>query len=143
MGTGVMQRIGTLLSEGKSSRELIDLGYAPGTVYKVQREFRSSNSAPVLPVSNPGEGSAPSIPAEEFTQVRRDDGGRPYWVWHPPVAVPCPGCSTPVGHWNLCDDCDRLVPGDCGCERESEAVSKGFGLGELLDAAPRVATRVA
>ena len=36
----VMQEVRTLLTEGRSSREVIDLGYAPGTVYKVQRRMR-------------------------------------------------------------------------------------------------------
>jgi hypothetical protein len=140
LGTGVMQRIGTLLSEGKSSRELIDLGYASGTVYKVQREFRSGSNAPVLPVSNRSGSSAPFTQVQGFTEVRRDDGSRPYWVWHSPQPVPCPGCSTLVEHWDLCGDCNRLLPADCRCERASNAVSKGFGLTDLLDGAHRVAT---
>src|SRR5918996_2911499 len=36
----IMQDIGNLLSQGKSSREVIQLGYATGTVYKVQRQLR-------------------------------------------------------------------------------------------------------
>jgi hypothetical protein len=42
---GVMARIRELLSEGKSSREIIDLGFAPRTVYKVQQTFLRKNSA--------------------------------------------------------------------------------------------------
>ena len=38
--TGVMQEIRNLLAEGKSSGQLIQMGYAPGTVYKVQRRWR-------------------------------------------------------------------------------------------------------
>ena len=37
---GVMAEIKELLKEGKTSREIIDIGYAPGTTYRVQREFR-------------------------------------------------------------------------------------------------------
>jgi hypothetical protein len=35
-----MDQIRKLLSQGKSSREIIQLGYAAGTVYKVQRQLR-------------------------------------------------------------------------------------------------------
>jgi hypothetical protein len=37
---GIMDQIRNLLSQGKSSREIIQLGYAAGTVYKVQRQLR-------------------------------------------------------------------------------------------------------
>jgi len=37
---GIMAQIRELLSEGLSSREVIELGYAPGTVYKAQRQLR-------------------------------------------------------------------------------------------------------
>ena len=36
----VMQEVRQLLIEGQSSSELINMGYAPGTVYKVQRQVR-------------------------------------------------------------------------------------------------------
>ena len=39
---GVMDEIRIHLSEGKGSREMIGLGYAPGTVYRLQREFRET-----------------------------------------------------------------------------------------------------
>lgn len=38
--TGIMQKIKILLEEGNHSGELIKMGFAPGTVYKVQRQFR-------------------------------------------------------------------------------------------------------
>lgn len=38
--TGIMQEVKELLASGKSSREVIDAGYAPGTVYKVQHSLR-------------------------------------------------------------------------------------------------------
>ncbi len=37
---GVMDEIRGHLSDGKGSREIIQLGYAPGSVYRLQREFR-------------------------------------------------------------------------------------------------------
>ena len=42
--TGVMQEIEELLSQGNTSRQVIDLGYAPGTVYGVQRRVRRQSS---------------------------------------------------------------------------------------------------
>ena len=41
---GVMDEIRLHLSEGKDSREIIGLGYAPGTVYRLQREFRKARA---------------------------------------------------------------------------------------------------
>ena len=42
--TGVMQEIEELLDQGNTSRQVIDLGYAPGTVYGVQRRVRRQSS---------------------------------------------------------------------------------------------------
>jgi hypothetical protein len=47
---GIMQQVRELLMEGKSSQEVIALGYAPGSVYKVQRQLRF-NSRDKQPVS--------------------------------------------------------------------------------------------
>jgi DNA repair exonuclease SbcCD ATPase subunit len=41
-GTGIMAEIRNLLSQGKSSSEVIALGYKPPTVYKVQRQLNKS-----------------------------------------------------------------------------------------------------
>jgi hypothetical protein len=38
--TGIMQQVRELLCQGLSSGEIIKRGYAPGTVYRVQREMR-------------------------------------------------------------------------------------------------------
>ena len=40
--TAKMKQVLELLHQGKRSGELIKLGFAPGTVYKVQRDFRNS-----------------------------------------------------------------------------------------------------
>ncbi len=37
---GVLQEIRDLLALGKPSREVIEMGYAPGSVYKAQRQLR-------------------------------------------------------------------------------------------------------
>jgi len=39
-GKGIMEQIRDHLTQGRSSREVIDLGYAPGSVYKAQRQVR-------------------------------------------------------------------------------------------------------
>jgi hypothetical protein len=38
--TGIMEEIWELLSQGKTSSEIIALGHKPPTVYKVQRQIR-------------------------------------------------------------------------------------------------------
>ena len=43
---GIMEQIRAHLGQGKSSRELIDMGFAPGTVFKVQRQVRKNSPAP-------------------------------------------------------------------------------------------------
>src|SRR5918992_1001842 len=40
---GVLQQIREHLAQGKSSQEVIALGYAAGSVYKVQRQLRRSS----------------------------------------------------------------------------------------------------
>ena len=41
---GVVEEIRKLLSQGMSSRQIIDLEFAPRTVYKVQHDFRRKNT---------------------------------------------------------------------------------------------------
>src|ERR671914_419566 len=41
-GNSIMEEIRNLLSQGKSSSEVIALGYKPPTVYKVQRQLRKN-----------------------------------------------------------------------------------------------------
>jgi DNA repair exonuclease SbcCD ATPase subunit len=48
--TGIMEEIRELLSQGKSSSEVIALGYKPPTVYKVQRQFRRQQPNGKVPV---------------------------------------------------------------------------------------------
>ncbi len=46
--TGIMEQIREHIAQGKKSGELIRMGYAPGTVYKVQRQMRRRASRAVL-----------------------------------------------------------------------------------------------
>ena len=42
---GIMAEIRELLSRGMTSKEVIDAGYAAGTVYKVQRRLRPGKAS--------------------------------------------------------------------------------------------------
>ena len=135
-----MQQISTLLSKGKSSRELIDLGYAPGTVYKVQRKYRQGNGTLQSSVSSVGK-IAQVDQSGGFDRINLDKRGISSWVWHPSPPTPCLDCGVNVAHWDLCPHCDRFVPSDCDCVEGSRAHVAGFGLNELLDGASRTFTR--
>ena len=70
MGTkGIMEQIREHLAQRKSSTQVIALGYAPATVYKVQRQLRRRNEQherDLTDVSsrNPGNGLVPELEAE-------------------------------------------------------------------------------
>jgi hypothetical protein len=134
---GIMQQIRRLLSEGKTSGDVIQLGYAPGTVYKVQRQTRR-RAAPAED-SPPLQGQDKESRGEDTFYLRGhlsvfpDEEERVVAVWHlePPVA--CPGCGKPVEHWWMCLHCHRLLPDDCHCPPEGPTLGEGFTLRELLD----------
>ena len=145
VATGIMDEIRTLLSKGRTSRAIIDAGYAPGTVYKVQRGFRSGDNSVRSVQSTSGSTEIiqntgwPGV----FNRVDPEIGNESPWAWHPSAPVACPDCGTDVAHWDLCRECDRFVPSDCGCVKGSRAQVAGFGLNELLDGTSRAATRTA
>ena len=71
---GVMDEIRVHLSEGKASREIIQLGYAPGSVYRIQREFREGQAEEdAVPRETEQETPVPGdelqSPAPEILQV--------------------------------------------------------------------------
>jgi hypothetical protein len=49
---GIMQQIREHIAEGKSAREVISLGFAPGSVYKVRRQLRPTDNAGDNPSSS-------------------------------------------------------------------------------------------
>ena len=49
--TGIMEDIRSLLNEGRSSAEVIALGYAPSSVYKAQRQLRKATDRTDQPVT--------------------------------------------------------------------------------------------
>lgn len=53
---GVMHEIRGLLAQGKGSAEIIEMGYAPGTVYRLQREFRRRAGGSGSNATRPGSG---------------------------------------------------------------------------------------
>ena len=61
---GVMDEIRGHLSDGKASREIIQLGYAPGSVYRLQREFRAEQAEEDA-VSKETEQESP-VPGDEL-----------------------------------------------------------------------------
>jgi hypothetical protein len=100
---GVMQQIRDHLAQGKSSQEVIALGYAPGSVYKIQRQMRKR--AVTTADRPPGErdqrdhSTAPSILFQGNLMVLLDaEEGEMFGVWHPEPPIPCPGCGIPVKH---------------------------------------------
>ena len=48
---GIMEDIRSLLKEGRSSAEVITLGYAPSSVYKAQRQLRKATDRTDQPVT--------------------------------------------------------------------------------------------
>jgi hypothetical protein len=134
---GVMQQIRELLSEGKSSKEVIALGYASGSVYKIQRQMRKR----AVPTENspPLQGHQREIsPAESIllqgplTVLLNNEEGVMFAVWHPEPPIPCPGCGIPVKHWDICLHCNRAVTDDCRCQPNSTACAEGFTFRELV-----------
>src|ERR687895_2231724 len=69
---GVMQQIQERVAQGKSSQEVISLGYAPGSVYKVQRQLRHSREEKEEPAA-PGtaEAQVPVVNNEVLIRMGR------------------------------------------------------------------------
>jgi len=110
---GVMDQIREHLLQGKSSREVIDLGYRPGSVYGALRQMKGKDAVGCGHTDN---------------HVSRPAGSRrkmPEWpVWHIDPPLTCPGCKQEVAHWQACPRCNCLLPLGCACTEEG---SPGFG----------------
>jgi hypothetical protein len=100
---GIMEAIEELLVEGKSSRQVIDMGYRPGSVYGALRQLQLA----------------------AFQEMD-------FEVYHPDPPIPCPGCGQPVGHWTICGICKRLLPSGCKCSKNSKSLIHGYSRDELL-----------
>ncbi len=122
--TGVMEEIRGLLSQGKSSGQIIALGHKPPTVYKVQRQMRKQGTA-----TTPS--AAPSPLFQGPMGIFRNSEEGTIVVWHPQPPIPCPGCGENVGHWEFCMECNKAVGADC--PPDSPACYEGFTFGELME----------
>ncbi|MDP7469536.1 MAG: hypothetical protein QGI79_01805, partial [Dehalococcoidia bacterium] len=74
---GVMQAVRDLLAGGLNSREVIENGYAPGTVYKVQKQLRKRNceALPPEPVTCQEPEQGPVSEPWEIQVMRQRDTG--------------------------------------------------------------------
>jgi predicted RNase H-like nuclease (RuvC/YqgF family) len=69
---GVLQQIREHLVQGKSSQEVIALGYAPGSVYKIQRHLRrSSGEKEQASVRTTPEASVSVLDAEAMARMEQ------------------------------------------------------------------------
>ena len=102
---GIMDQIKELLIEGKTTRQLINRGYKPGSVYSALRQLN----------------------AELIEEINPE-------VYHANPAIRCPGCQKPIVHWGKCPFCDRLFPADseCDCAKDSTKIAHGYTWEELL-----------
>ena len=122
---GIMDQIREHLVEGKCSRELIDLGYRPGSVYSALGEMKGKDFVKSGHAENHSSGPA---------------GGQrkmPEWpVWHIDPTLTCPGCEQEVVHWAVCPCCDHLLPLGCACGEEgSPGLGEVYKLSELRSSA--------
>jgi hypothetical protein len=69
---GVLQQIREYLAPGKSSQEVIALGYAPGSVYKIQRQLRRHNEEKEEPAArSTAEAQVPVVDTEALARMER------------------------------------------------------------------------
>ena len=134
---GIMQQIRQLLSQGRSSREVIEMGFSPGTVYKVQHQLARSRASPEeSPAAREHHGkSSLGLPRalKGHLAVVQDREGESVGLWHLEGAVSCPDCGESTVHWQVCPLCNRLFPADRYCPEDSPARQEGFLVQELLD----------
>jgi hypothetical protein len=69
---GVLQQIREYLAQGKSSQEVIALGYAPGSVYKIQRQLRRRSEGKEEPAArSTAEAQVPVVNNEVLIRMER------------------------------------------------------------------------
>ena len=128
---GIMKQIRDLLLQGKSSRELIDLGYRPGSVYGALRQMRHKDSVKAGHRGSQGLRAAASR-RKTTADTLGEDESPDCPIWHVDPALTCPGCGQEVVHWGVCPDCNRLLPWECACTEEgSPCFGKVYSLSEL------------
>ena len=67
---GIMEEIRSLLNEGRSSTEVIALGYAPSSVYKAQRQLRKATDRTDQPVT---QVLVTNLPSEGWSELREEN----------------------------------------------------------------------
>ncbi|MDA1129096.1 MAG: hypothetical protein O2913_10420 [Chloroflexi bacterium] len=75
---GIMEQLREHLAQGRTSGELIGLGFRPGTVYKVQRQFRAKGLRGSL--SGTSGGTSPVTGSDPETCLAEDDEDLE-WAW--------------------------------------------------------------
>jgi len=128
--SGIMKQIRGLLLQGKSSRELMDLGYRPGSVYGALRQMRQKGTVKARHAESRSVSPAASR-SEATTDTLGDDDGPEWPVWHIDPPLSCPGCKQEEVHWAVCPHCDRLLPSGCGNTEGSPCLGKVYSLSEL------------
>ena len=133
---GIMDEVRQLVRQGKSSREIIQLGYAPGTVYKIQRhekERREQGVDSIQVKSNPAfNATGQEGLFEGQMNVFYDDDGSILIGIHFTPAKLCPACRTVVNHWSMCSDCDRLIPQGCECNEHDASLTEDLTMDDLF-----------
>jgi DNA repair exonuclease SbcCD ATPase subunit len=81
-----MRDIRNLLSQGRSSTEVIALGYKPPTVYKVQRQFRWQQPNGMAPSQEVDQGQVMSD--REGQEELSDEAAEDFWGLFNPAAKP-------------------------------------------------------
>ena len=102
---GVMSSIRELLADGMSSRQIIDLGFAPRTVYKVQRDFRRKKAA--ASAADPNIATALQQRFEVLTERLEALESK---VTDDVTPDPCPMCGADVGWSTLSTRRSLLAP---------------------------------
>ena len=128
---GKMDEVRQLVRQGKTSKDIIQLGYAPGTVYKVRRQ--ENNVGTVLEEgSTQHHGMTNETEIMGSTYYSPDDEGYVVAGVHFKPAVRCPNCESVVQHWNMCGHCNLLLPQGCKCEEGDASLTEGFALNDLF-----------
>lgn len=75
---GIMEKIREHLAQGRTSGELIGLGFRPGTVYKVQRQSKAQGRRDSL--SGTSHGTSPVTGSDTGAMLAEDDDDLE-WAW--------------------------------------------------------------
>ncbi|MFC2041931.1 hypothetical protein ACFLTV_00295 [Chloroflexota bacterium] len=123
----IMEQIRELLLAGNSSRQVIKLGYRPGSVYGVLRQLRQKHTTTT---ENGTTNKNLTTHTHKSSQLTIHDVE--FSIWHAEPPIRCPGCGKPVVHWWVCPLCSRLGPCDCDCLEDAHSPINGYSFSELV-----------